>query len=349
MYSQNAPRFLACLAGYAALFGSHGALAGPVEQRADIAQRDAKPEAVWKDLWSYIDKREAEHPATDATATSATSVSAASAIAEATSTGTEAAPAASATNGISVPKCTNKDGDNAPFCQPTQGEELVAGETYFVTWDPSFFTINSTVTIEAKPSGASEDDDKVDTWSSKPSLNIFGHVSLTMTKSIISDNDSERNLTLYLVALDVNGRSPPQTYTGPTVLLVGAKSGHSGSGSHPSQGTGLAIGLPIAIIIILLVSIGLYFGMRKHRGTRKGYGIGKSRRQRMGGHIPLDQDEGSVPLGADFQQANGGRRANKEETLLQAEDAATGYDNAPTSGPPNVFRDEIERQRTGRK
>lgn len=53
---------------------------------------------------------------------------------------------------------------------------------------------------------------------------------------------------------------------------------------------GLAIGLPLALaVVILVIAVGLYrmrkdrFGLGKIKlGRRKGYGVGKSRRQRMG-------------------------------------------------------------------
>jgi hypothetical protein len=62
----------------------------------------------------------------------------------------------------------------------------------------------------------------------------------------------------------------------------------------------LLIGLPVALGVAALIILGLFFGFREHRklgikggvyGRRRGYGTGKSRRERLGlkkGAIRLD-------------------------------------------------------------
>jgi hypothetical protein len=114
---------------------------------------------------------------------------------------------------------------------------------------------------------------------------------------------------------------------------------------------GLLIGLPVTLGVLIFGIAGLYFGMKKHRsiglgnimGRRKGYGVGKSKRQRMGlgkkagGAIRLeDREENSRPQ---YQPAHG-----HSDSLgsLVSDDGIR-----PVPGQ-NQFRSEIDRQRTGR-
>jgi hypothetical protein len=67
----------------------------------------------------------------------------------------------------------------------------------------------------------------------------------------------------------------------------------------------LAIALPCVLVFVILLVLGLFFGMRKHRSIglgsimgRGGYGTNKSRRQRMGiekGAIRLENREPTSP------------------------------------------------------
>ena len=114
--------------------------------------------------------------------------------------------------------------------------------------------------------------------------------------------------------------------------------------------SGLYIGLPLGLAFVALVVVGLFVGMRKNRtigignvmGRRgKGYGVGKSRRQRLGlggkGAIRLE-DRGAPQYSDD---ARGRTRGDSLGSLVSDDE------NRPTPGT-NHFRDEINRQRTGR-
>jgi hypothetical protein len=114
--------------------------------------------------------------------------------------------------------------------------------------------------------------------------------------------------------------------------------------------SGLYIGLPIGLAFVVLVVVGLFIGMRKNRvigvgnimGRRnKGYGVGKSRRQRLGlgkkaGAIRLE--ERGVPQ---YSDAPGHGQRDSLGSLVSDDGAR------PAAGT-NHFRDEIDRQRTGR-
>jgi hypothetical protein len=113
---------------------------------------------------------------------------------------------------------------------------------------------------------------------------------------------------------------------------------------------GLYIGLPIGLVFVAVVVIGLYFGMRKNRiigvgnimGRRnRGYGTGKSRSERLGlgkkGAIRLEERR-TAPQ---YNDARGHSRSDSLGSLVSED----GIRPAPGT---NQFRDEIDRQRTGR-
>lgn len=111
---------------------------------------------------------------------------------------------------------------------------------------------------------------------------------------------------------------------------------------------GLAVGLPIAFVVCAFVIAVLYFGMRKTRriglgsvmGRRKGYGVSKSRTQRMGkpGAVSLTDQEvyPSEPIFRDDPLDSG------VELGHDGYQDSTREDRSQNAG--NVFRDELARQ-----
>ena len=111
---------------------------------------------------------------------------------------------------------------------------------------------------------------------------------------------------------------------------------------------GLAVGLPVAFAAIVFIIAVLYFGMRKTRriglgsvmGRRKGYGVKKSRTQRMGRKGPVGLSEQEIyssdpgfrddPVDDDVELSHG-----------RYEDS-TREDRSRSAG--NVFREELARQ-----
>ena len=147
-----------------------------------------------------------------------------------------------------------------------------------------------------------------------------------------------------------NANNKAVSYDGPEIMMKNEPASHyppSEKNKGPNK-EGLMIGLPVGLGFVLLVVVGLFFGMRKHRtiglgnimGRRNGgYGVGKSKRQRLG----LSGKEGAIRL----DERKGFRTApthNRGESLgsLVSDD---GIRPAPGG---NHFRDEIQRQQTGR-
>jgi hypothetical protein len=156
------------------------------------------------------------------------------------------------------------------------------------------------------------------------------------------------NLTF--TALNIDNENPgvkAKSYDGPSITIMNEPPRHlPPSNTTKIQKEGLMIGLPVGLGALFIVVAGTYFGMRKHRtiglgnimGRRnRGYGVGKSRRQRLGlgkkGAIALEERE--IP-------GRTRERANSLGSLVSDDDEIRP---APRG---NQFRDEIQRQQTGR-
>jgi hypothetical protein len=147
--------------------------------------------------------------------------------------------------------------------------------------------------------------------------------------------------------MNKNGINPVEAQDGPMITLEYEPPKHIPPPPKNSiDKTGLMIGLPVGLGFVGLVVIGLFIGMRKNRvigignimGRRnRGYGSGKSRRQRLGlgkkGAIALEERSVSGPR-------YGHARGDSLGSLVSD-------DGRPAAPGSNVFRDEIQRQRTG--
>jgi len=199
-------------------------------------------------------------------------------------------------------------------------------------------------------------------WSSPRTLNNYGYVTMTMDSAWLQ-GQPRNNLTLNIIQLDPTPDHRASSRIGPIVSLINKPVQHypPSPPTKPPGKLGLLVGLPVAFGFFLFVLLGLLFGMRKHRkiglgsvmGSRKGYGVGKSRRQRVGnkGAIRLGEREAGAPdtefrdeptRGVELQQ----RQHAREESLDDLVSSPTEQTDHRRHG--NAFRDEISRQRTGR-
>ncbi|KAJ4297931.1 hypothetical protein N0V90_005830 [Kalmusia sp. IMI 367209] len=243
-------------------------------------------------------------------------------------------------------------GDDAkPFCRPFDKSTLYVGRTYYVAWNPKFFDdVNSTVQIKIQWAN----DSAVEAWSSDNIQNGWGNLAVKMDKELLQGY-SMYNLTFRI--LNFKGSDPnaqAQAFDGPMFTLQNEPPRHLPPGSKNSiNKEGLLIGLPVGLGFVLVVVIGLFIGMRKQRiigvgnimGRRKrGYGVGKSKRQRLGlgkkGAIRLEERE-LQPQPQYRDQMRGHGRNDSLGSLVSDDDIQP----APRT---NQFRDEMQRQRTGR-
>jgi len=200
-------------------------------------------------------------------------------------------------------------------------------------------------------------------WSSPPTAKNLGYVIMTMDAAWLQ-GQSFNNLSLTLVALDTSVNQAARIIPGPYISLINQPAEHYPPPPHAELNKlGLEVGIPVGVGAFLFIVCGLWFGMRKTRrielgnimSRRKGYGVGKSRRQRMGKQADIQLRESALrptspefrdePLqGAEAPQRFAGHA--REESLGSLVSSAAGDSFSRPQG--NVFREELERQRTGR-
>jgi hypothetical protein len=201
----------------------------------------------------------------------------------------------------------------------------------------------------------------VNAWSSPAVDGVLGFVIITMDNAWLQGMSANSlNLTLVDNGIDSNGRQAAKTFRGPVISIVTP-------GHYPPPPTttinplGLQIGIPLGVAAFILILFGLFFGMRRQRqvdvgaiksllNRKKGYGVRKSRAQRMGqkkGLVANDgQDEDAFrddPV--ELQQRGIGGDGYRDHQLSHSPPREHFMEG---SGGANAFRDEVARQQTGR-
>ena len=236
-----------------------------------------------------------------------------------------------------------------------------------MTWDTSAFDNNATITIELDYINIT-DGSGSHVWSSPKTPYGYGYVILETNKDWLQGS-TRNNMSLTLISYSPGTNSVADTHAGPIISLTNKPVEHlPASKSNPPNNLGKYIGIPFGVVFILLAIGVLYIAARRHRldikaitRQRRGYGVGRSRRQRMGKKGPIRIEERQVNVvpgedcefrddserGLELQQRNIGQ--NRKEDLRNIVNNPTRSDahEAPQTNR-NVFREEIERQRTGR-
>lgn len=186
------------------------------------------------------------------------------------------------------PVCTEVNGPFAPFCLPRYGEDMIVDATYYVTWNADYYPLNATITIELRYPNSSKGDSA---FTSDRTDNSYGYIPLHMEHEWLQGKP--RNfLTLYIIELDSMSHRRASMRRGPTVVLSHQPPEHyKPSPRLAFNKLALFIGLPVSLAIVVLIVAGLFFGMRDIRrigvgnimGSRKGYGVGESKTQRLRG------------------------------------------------------------------
>jgi hypothetical protein len=146
---------------------------------------------------------------------------------------------------------------------------------------------------------------------------------------------SRNEVVLELVVYNPSVDAPATTYSGPYIYIVtpSASSMPANTGA-PMNDLGLKVGIPVAIVTFLAILGCVYYfnrrkrgidvgGLRALMGRKRGYGVRKSRRQRMGSKSDAFTQEAEL------------------------NDIGSGHP-APDANEGNVFRAEIARQQEGR-
>ncbi|KAI9839574.1 MAG: hypothetical protein M1819_002200 [Sarea resinae] len=353
---------LTVLAALSSLLTGHGVSAGPAIRRADSSSVSATTSATAvASSASGVSSSAADKSKAASTASSSVANTPSSTVASSQSTFTP--PPKLSGN---FPACHEATGPLAPFCLPNNGSVYNPGQTYYVTWDADAFPLNSTVTVELNYANASKGG--ANAYSSSQIRNSYGYTTIKMDKAWLQGEDSN-NLTFYLVELNPAPNSKPNIVEGATIMLETPSPSHyppTPKTNAPNH-LGLVVGLPVTLGFCALVVLGLMIGMRRTRhiglgnvmGRRnKGYGIGKSRRQRMrggkNGAIQLNEHEiepvlAADPLGDEFDDHNmpprrpGHAQHDSLGSLVASPTVPDYSDNAAPRGQ-NAFRDELNRQ-----
>ena len=246
-----------------------------------------------------------------------------------------------------------------------------------VTWDPTRFAANTTISVLLNYANDTSNGNRV-AWTSPGTPREKGFVTVKMEDSW---RMGTRNATLefVLTSYAANSQKTAQSVDGPTIYLAQASSHYPPPPENklPDK-TSLMIGLPVGLGALAFVLIGLYFGMRKHRkidvshimermNRNKGYAGRKSKRQRLGlkkGAIRLEERELNDPA-RDYRDAdeihaapargNYGREDYGRDDFSRppviprrGTDESLGSLVSDQGQGGNAFRNEIEKQRTGR-
>ncbi|EFX00959.1 hypothetical protein CMQ_2040 [Grosmannia clavigera kw1407] len=315
--------------------------------------------------------------------------------AEGTGSTTNTLPEATATNGAGAfPVCQNTAGAQAPFCAPSDGSTLNPGGTYYITWDPTYFasTPNTSVVITGNLFNASTGAIVQQAFSSGTLAAGWSFYAWSVDASLLKGAGSAGvNVSLSMVYLTGSSSqantsasvssSQSAVVQGPVVTVAKPSAALPELTKAPT-GPALYIGLPAVFGFIIVVLAGTFLWNRHHRhiglgnvmsrsrfgplGSRSGYGIRKSRRQRAAvGAINLDSKD-TVDLGNRFHgrvdSGSGSTSHRPADRLRRDSDLLGSLAGTPTedrfnddvyhpntthtgsSTTGNAFRDELARQ-----
>ncbi|OHF01145.1 hypothetical protein CORC01_03459 [Colletotrichum orchidophilum] len=253
-----------------------------------------------------------------------------------TSTGTPPVATADSKSGAGAfAPCSNTKGDFSPFCDPNKGSTLFTDGTYYVTWDPTVLIKGNKTNVNVKIQGKSVNGTKVgdvvfnaDTDTTNPAS--YGYYAWTVSSSLIPSGQDNATIEL-LMSYTIDGAAQTDI-KGPQVLIAKRPTWHP-EGAKMPKGAELYIVLPTVFGFIIICVIGGCLWNRRTRKiglgnimsrSRHGYGVGKSRAQRLGAKVR--------------QSVFHGGRKDRGIQLRQREISPDGY----------VYRDEpLPNQHTG--
>ena len=225
-----------------------------------------------------------------------------------------------------------------------------------VTWDPSLFDdgANNTVQVYSAYNTALNSPATADLLTSLNATNSQGSVFLNVSSAWLK-GQSTANLTLALI-VDQEDKDP-KSFVGPTFNLLSTSSSEDSSHPAPSSAPssskklGEKVGLPVGLVFLIIaaIAVALFVCFRRRRG--KGYGAGKSLNQRVGSGT----GRGHRRDASFHDEPNSGVELRDRNRGLTGETPEDNWDwGSPVSSPTtagghgNAFRDEIQRQRSGR-
>ncbi|KAK0657370.1 hypothetical protein B0T16DRAFT_452841 [Cercophora newfieldiana] len=252
-----------------------------------------------------------------------------------TSTGVPAPTATGKDGSGSFALCKKPEGDFAPFCEPKNNATIYPGKTHYVTWDPAFFkSSNTTIRVVGFYNETEE------AFSSDLISAGWGFYQWKVESDLYKKPGKDAvNITLRIASLPLG--STVNWVPGPTIIVTSEPAPEPTKSPVP-QGEALYIALPTVLGFVALMVVGTCIWNRKHRKIglgnvmgrgRNGYGVGKSRRQRLFGK---------------------GTRKEQAIGLMERDGAAGAYrdhdddewkSEIPGRGRTRIRADEIDRPR----
>jgi hypothetical protein len=266
-----------------------------------------------------------------------------------------------------------------PFCHRSF-PYVHPSNTTPVTWDPDFFAApNITsdkidVRLQASKHNTTTNailGDPIDLTETKRAN--LGFAAWKIDGSLLAGlpgGNSGINITLRLAYNQIVGGNGVKELIGPTILVAYTPAYHPEPTKLP-EGAALYIGLPTIAGVVLLCVIGTCIWNRKARQigignvmsrSRHGYGVGKSRAQRLGARVRKSMGRGKdhgaiqlvereVPYEQQYRDApERGRtteRARRDSDLGSLAGSPVGdrfRAQGVSGGGRNVFREEMRRQ-----
>lgn len=232
-----------------------------------------------------------------------------------------------------------------------------------VIWDPDVFTDvlepNSTIMIELAYLESSDLNASNIFNRSEAVVYEKGYILMKMQEEWLNKSES-KNFTTYLVSPSKD--SANLVKVGPTLTLI-KESSPASSGKDPNK-LGVKLGVPFAMAFLVVVLLLLCLGTKKQRrnawnkvsGSRSsGYLAKRSRGHQTPGGIQLREDgmgggrfHDEPDRGVELQDRDGRRHHSGDSSFgsLGSSPTQEGF-GGRTPGGPNVFRDEISRQKGG--
>ncbi|KAK9246645.1 hypothetical protein V1506DRAFT_534842 [Lipomyces tetrasporus] len=200
--------------------------------------------------------------------------------------------------------------DGLPFCTPQNGTELVVGETYFVTWDPTWFGggIDDVLYVMLQDRSLPIDDDNDEIFRTDPIINAFGFYPLTVEYNYTTFSEGGYfYLNIIPVIQDGTNATHTGTKSGPLMRFINTRQdgiteitrvpsdnvksaslindGDSSSGGGLSRTIKIVIAviIPVAVIFVSGVIVYMIFSRRKSDRflfRARGYATGRSRAER---------------------------------------------------------------------
>ncbi|KAF3904173.1 hypothetical protein AA313_de0207559 [Arthrobotrys entomopaga] len=230
-------------------------------------------------------------------------------------------------------------GKYAPFCLPNNETHLWLKQTYYVTWDPTYWgdsNLNNTVEIVANYlNSTTGDQDGLVAFDSGVTLNSVGFITFYVDPDKYTDG-SIIHWTMKRVGSLQN--TEKSFRSGPFVMISNKPVTYpQPSPAHVST-VGLAVGLPLAICVVALALVFLHFS-KKNQRSLGGIVIPSMRRRRgESGYVSRRSraSRGSRPPG--YKDDLDAKAAAWEMGDMRSPDtprAQGPYQDEPTS-PPGI-------------